>query len=189
MDFHYKDTRKLSNIHNEAHLIYSSDRDFYNIFNKTESEICKNIISMIRDERTEMHYIKSVFLDNKLVGIVNFYNSIDIQVRRLFGLNYLLSNSTVSNNDINDFSKNVPDIVENSMYLSRIGIIAKERSNGYSKEILKYYESASILQGHDMLSLHVHKNNKIALNVYKKFGFSVSESNYSYLKLLKSIGA
>ena len=59
----------------------------------------------------------------------------------------------------------------------------------YPKEILKYYESASILQGHDMLSLHVHKNNKIALNVYKKFGFSVSESNYSYLKLLKSIGA
>ena len=185
MNLLFKKTRMLSENIEEAHLIYMANQDFYQLFKKTNNDIYKDIIVMIKDDRTEMFCTRSVFLDDRLIGIISFYDANEILPRQMFGLSYLQSDSTVTNKTIQDFSADLPDIDEKSMYLSRICITKEEQGKGYSTDLLKYYENISLENNYSCLSLHVHKNNKIALKIYEKYGFNVNCSTNKYLKLLK----
>jgi ribosomal protein S18 acetylase RimI-like enzyme len=187
MNLLFEDSRAFDNLDKEAYLIYLANKNFYKLFKKTNIDIYKDIVSMITDERTEMYSTKSIFLNNKLVGIVNFYDAGEILLRQMFGLGYLMINSEVTDKKIQDFSANLPDIEDESLYLSRICIEKTHRGMGYSSEILKFYENSALQKGYTSLSLHVHKNNKPALNAYRKFGFYIGTDSNAYLKLLKKL--
>ena len=56
-------------------------------------------------------------------------------------------------------------------YIDNLEVYKKYRGNGYANDIMKY-----ILKNYKAKSLSVLKTNNIAINLYKKFGFKVTQS-------------
>tara|TARA_B100000780_G_C20936877_1_gene373575 strand:- start:332 stop:763 length:432 start_codon:yes stop_codon:yes gene_type:complete len=142
---------------------------------------------MVNDERTEEFNSKSIFLNDNLIGVISFYDSDEIYYRQIFSLDYLQNESPIEASSISFFSNNVPNIQKKSLYLSRIAISEDFQGNGYSTEVLRYFEKEAKKNGHNLISLHVHFNNKKAISVYKKYGFFIENNQYDYFIMLKEI--
>ena len=63
------------------------------------------------------------------------------------------------------------------------GIIPSYRGNGYSKSLL--YKLCSLAQKFNAneLYLKVDVNNKVAIDLYRKFGFEIVEKYYKWMKI------
>ncbi|CDM68379.1 Acetyltransferase, GNAT family [Clostridium bornimense] len=68
-------------------------------------------------------------------------------------------------------------------YIVNFGIIPAYRGKGYSKNLL--YKLCSLAQkfNADELYLKVDVNNKVAIDLYKKFGFEIVEKYYRWIKV------
>lgn len=168
-------------------LIYESNPEFYNIFNKECTRLYSDLDLMIKDERTEEFNVH-VLMDNEmLIAAVSCYDSSEIYCRQIFSLNYLSSESDIDKEKLKDFSKTVPKVENSSLYLSRITIAEKYRSQGYMKEIIEFLIAEARYINKNVISLHVHSLNQKAINVYLKYGFKVVSDEYEYLIMLKEL--
>lgn len=184
---HYKESISLSNKNKVAKYIFEANKEFYNLFGKPKDKIYLNLCDMINDERTEEFNLKSIFIGDRLIGIISFYDSEEIYYRQIFSLNYLQNDSPIDADTISSFSKSVPVIEKKSLYLSRIAISEDFQGKGYSTKILKYFEGEAKNKGYSHISLHVHFSNKKAISIYKNYGFHIENNDYDYFILLKEI--
>ena len=110
---HYKESISLSNKNKVAKYIFEANKEFYNLFGKPKEKIFLNLCDMINDERTEEFNLKSIFIGDRLIGIISFYDSEEIYYRQIFSLNYLQNDSPIDADTISSFSKSVPVIEKN----------------------------------------------------------------------------
>ena len=50
-----------------------------------------------------------------------------------------------------------------------------------------YLEKEAKKCGYDLISLHVHSNNKKAISIYKKYGFVIENDQYMYYVMEKKL--
>jgi len=62
-----------------------------------------------------------------------------------------------------------------SVLLSKFYIKAEYRGHGYGRQVIKFIEDRAVINNWHSVNLLVHKNNTIAINSYKKFGFNITE--------------
>nr|WP_285835450.1 GNAT family N-acetyltransferase [Staphylococcus capitis] len=75
---------------------------------------------------------------------------------------------------------------KDEFHVSMLATLPEARGKGVGTKLLKFAEHLAINNGFDKLSLTVVQDNKKALSVYKKFGFSiVGEINQSPFYLFK----
>ena len=75
---------------------------------------------------------------------------------------------------------------KDEFHVSMLATLPEARGKGVGTKLLKFAERLAINNGFDKLSLTVVQDNKKALSVYKKFGFSiVGEINQSQFYLFK----
>tara|TARA_B100000927_G_C16459286_1_gene467183 strand:+ start:38 stop:640 length:603 start_codon:yes stop_codon:yes gene_type:complete len=184
---YYKESISLLNKNKVAKYIFEANKEFYNLFGKPKDKIYLNLCDMIIDERTEEFNTKSIFIGDRIIGIISFYDSEEIYYRQIFSLNYLQNDSSIDADTISSFSKCVPVIKKKSLYLSRIAISEDFQGKGYSTKILKHFEREARNKGYSFISLHVHFSNKKAISIYKKYGFHTESNDYDYFILLKEI--
>ena len=185
--FHYINIRNLSDKAKAVMYIFESNKEFYSLFGKSKYEICLDFTNMINDKRTEEFNSKAIFLNNNIIGAISFYDSDEIYLRQIFSLNYLQNKSPIETNIISSFSNDVPKIKKKSLYLSRIAISDKFQGKGYSTEVLMYLEKEAKKCGYDLISLHVHCNNKKAISIYKKYGFVIENDQHMYYAMEKKL--
>ncbi|MDC7236622.1 MAG: GNAT family N-acetyltransferase [Sphaerochaetaceae bacterium] len=81
----------------------------------------------------------------------------------------------------NDFNKKI-------VYISMIAIDPTFRKLGYATILLEYLEKLCIKKDMKFMKLEVDVNNKVALNLYKNFGFEiVNKSDNNKYYLIKSL--
>jgi ribosomal protein S18 acetylase RimI-like enzyme len=61
-------------------------------------------------------------------------------------------------------------IKDNEAFLYDFEVYPKFRGKGYSKEMLQY-----MIDNYDLKQLYVDQDNTIAINLYKKFGFTIDD--------------
>ena len=91
--------------------------------------------------------------------------------------------------DAGDPDYTVPD---KRVYVSRMIVKKEYRNRGIGSEILKYLINKATDMGFEEMTIGVDKDNKIALNLYGKFGFNEvifdgADENGEYFKLMKRI--
>ena len=171
-----------------ADLVYQANQEFYDLFGLSIDKIIHGISQMLQDDRTELYDLRVLLVNGDLAGIVSFYSSQEIYLRQIFGLPYLVNDLVSDRQIFENFIEKVPNIREKSLYLARISVAKKHQSQGYAKVMLEYMQQAAIDGGYDMLSLHVHRDNKRAFKIYTDYGFSqVVDGDKEYYKLLKQV--
>ena len=182
----YVYSRTLADKIESAKYIFEANKEFYNIFGRSEDASYVLLSEMISDERTEEYNSRSIFLSDEMIGAISFYDASEIYYRQIFSLGYL-KGPNVDSEVISNFSKGVPNIELNSLYLSRIAVSEIHRGKGYSTPILKYLESHAREANYENISLHVHSENQQAISVYKKYGFVISDDQSDYFIMLKTL--
>ena len=139
------------------------------------------------DERTEEYNANSIMLEDKVIGVISFYDSEEIYYRQLFSLDYLRKGSDTEAEKISNFSRGVPAIDLKSLYLSRITISKKYQGKGFATHVLEYLEQEAKKNDYDVITLHVHSGNTNAISIYEKYGFIIHNGSLNYFIMSKSV--
>lgn len=104
-------------------------------------------------------------------------HSLTVKVKNTVNKNDSVSSKAVSlsfydgNNKIGIVS--ISGIDTNEPFIYNLEVFKEYRGKGYSKEIMKY-----IIDKYNANCLSVRPDNKIAINLYKKFGFKIVQTYY-----------
>ncbi len=169
-----------------ARLIYQADKHFYNLFSDSADENIENILKMYEDDKTTFSKVKSIYVDDQMVGAILYYPAHEIRMRQMFSLPYLTRGKDFDNNILRDFSEGVPVIDSEGLYLSHLAIDSKYQGKGLCKISMDSLSSLAISDGQEKIILHVRRDNSSALRCYLSSGYvdehKNSENTYIVLK-------
>ena len=172
-----------------AELIYQADHNFYDLFSNSSNESIENILKMYEDENTTFSQVRSIYIDDQLVGAILYYPASEIRMRQMFSLPYLAQGKSFDNNIFREFSEGVPIIDSQGLYLSHKVIDERYRGKGLCKESMNILSNLAIADEQEEIVLHVRSVNLAALQCYKSSGF-VNENNNNenvYVVLTKKL--
>jgi ribosomal protein S18 acetylase RimI-like enzyme len=176
-------------LHMSAELIYQADQNFYDLFSNSSNESIENILKMYEDENTTFSQVRSVYIDDQIVGAILYYSASEIRMRQMFSLPYLAQGKSFDNNVFREFSEGVPIIDSQGLYLSHMAIDEKYQGKGLCKKSMNILSNLAISDEQEEIVLHVRSANLAALQCYKSSGF-VNENKNSenvYIVLKKKL--
>ena len=133
---------------------------FLENYSKLNSKLTEN------DEK----FIDQCFSKNELKSFEKYYGYVNID-------RYFLKNKQIGNIFYTDNNTilETPKLTDNGLFISHLCVDKKYRNMGYGKSIMKeMLEKAKKLK-YEYLVLLVLQKNKIALDMYKKMGFTLQQ--------------
>ncbi len=178
-----------NDLHAAAKLTYQSDKHFYNLFSNSEDENIKNILKMHEDDNTTFSKVKSVYVGNKMVGIILCYPASEIYMRQMFSLPYLAQGKEFDSDALREFGESVPTIKSDGLYLSNIAIDEEYQGKGLCKKFMNILFDLAIAEKKKEIVLYVRRDNLAAIKCYESSGFINKDEKrkYIYIALTKKL--
>ena len=173
-------------LHMCAELTYQADQNFYDLFSNSSNENIENILKMYENENTTFSQVRSIYVDDKMVGAIIYYPASEIRMRQMFSLPYLAAGKSFDNKVFREFSEGVPIIDSQGLYLSHIAIYERYQGKKLCIKSMNILSNLAISYEQEEVVLHVRRDNLAALQCYKSSGFvneyKKSENTYVVLK-------
>jgi len=171
-----------------AELVFIADKEYYSLF-QNKSEVIENIVKMYSDERTDFSVVKSIYIDNNMIGIIIYYPLSELKLRQMFSLQYLVKDDMFSYDVLKEFNEKVPVIKGDGIYLSRLAIKKEYQGMGLCEKILTNFEKTDTLMQYNKIVLHVHKSNIYAKKCYQSNGYDaqIVTEEFNYIAMKKTI--
>lgn len=176
------DSVQISELHE---LIYSSHREFYDIFSECRESILETIRVQLVDLTSELGQTRAL-LDlsrgkTSTVGVYSWYPAADRITRQLKSLRILMNtqqprSSLEMKAELKAFQKEVLPVQGNAGYLARIAVCHSVRKMGFGQYLMRDFESQARSGGSEFVSLHVSAFNEVAIHFYLKEGYDFSQS-------------
>jgi Acetyltransferases len=128
----------------------------------------------------DLHNVKKVDIWNEFYPFCEFESDIKNKDMYLLEINNEIVGSfaiiKVDNPDCHNIAWKYPN--DKFIYLERVAINPDFQGKGYSKTIMDYVINYGINNNYEVIRLTVHKDNKNAALLYKKYDFIKVEDNF-----------
>jgi len=172
-----------------SQAVQNMDKDFYNNISNDQELIHQIINKLLADINSDLGDIRIYKEESCLVGFLIHFSVNELFKKKLYSLKQITEfiklhdplNLEHFKSESKKFALSMSPInIDNGFYLNKIYIEEKYRGTDKAQYLLDHFIEAAHLNNL-VPCLHVHKDNFRAIRFYKKYGFSITHSNYDYL--------
>jgi len=155
------------------------DVEFYGLFQLNESKVFELIAQLFFQPLSELSPTLLVRHMGSLAGLITWFPSDEMFVRRIFVLKQLLAATANIDNikeKLRSFEGASRKVPRDALYLSKIYVADANRGYGLGGRLLcRFLEESRVLVRNSIL--HVKHDNYAAVALYEKYGFVKIDSN------------
>lgn len=158
-----------------AESIIAADPLFFNMMKNHIKDLKIQVGLLSENSKSDLSSNWIAFNQTNTVGILGMIPYSEVHSAQLYSLkNYLeiIEKKQIFHSSLKEFSQLKGRINDpSSLYLTRIFVKPESRGNGIADNLIDFFISYQLKLGKTSCTLHVHRDNKVAIDLYLRHRF------------------
>jgi ribosomal protein S18 acetylase RimI-like enzyme len=161
--------------------ILSADPLFFDMIKNHVEDLKNKVTLLAKDSKSDLSYNWIAFDQTKTIGLLGMIPYSEVHSAQLYSLkNYLdkIEKKQIFHNSLKEFFQLKGRIDDpSSLYLTRIFVKQENRGIGIADKLIDFLISYQFELGMTSCTLHVHRDNQVAIDLYLRHRFKWIDCN------------
>lgn len=164
-----------------AESILAADPLFFNMMQNHFKDLKTQVTLLTKNSKSDLSSNWIAFRQTSTVGLLGMTPYSEVHSAQLYSLKHYLEhikNKQLFHNSLKELFQLKGKIEDSSsLYLTRIFVKPENRGNGIADKLIDFFISYQLKLGKTSCTLHVHRDNQVAIDLYLRHRFKWIDRN------------
>lgn len=164
-----------------ADSIIAADPLFFNMMKNHIKDLKTQVDLLSKDSKSDLSSNWIAFNPTNTVGLLGMIPYSEVHSAQLYSLKHyfeIIEKKQIFHTSLKEFSQKKGKIDDSSsLYLTRIFVKPESRGNRIADKLLDFFASYQLELGKTSCTLHVHRDNQVAIDLYLRHRFKWIDCN------------